>query len=1307
MTGEEYPGYDATGFTITSTDGANSNDYTFTSNEYSLTIDLTFIKTYIEDSYWHKQNTSDTPIQINVIKTGATYKLYIEENEENYYSVAWDSSIEGDTDLGGSDANGVYINVAYAGGFDNLKTAIENGALKLTRNYFNLTSFKYNGSTVMSYSDAWTLAGLTYQNEATLITPIWTMGDLDGFISNTLFTNGADNSIEYRLGTYQEIMSASLSSGETIALNSELLNGLKITGFGYSLNGDSDLLTGNIKFNTCNLSTSGENTIFFYVEVKDLIETSQTKTASSASITITAVKNEFVFEFANNAVSAKYNGSSSLGKLTWNSTIKFAIKYDWKGDEITQDWSENGTWYDLEKFSTEYSRPGSAEAYDAFWDAGEDKDITFKLLGKGGSSGIKYAGGDTNIGEINYQNIFDGLEFTLAGALEVTKLDINLNFNIKFANDGAATSYTSETQSGSVSGLDDAEYSFTLIFDESIIGEYNAVENISKIKICNLKVNILSSEKEIIKTFEMTDENGESLDSNVNFTYSISEASILEIGAFSTIFLEIKEAISYTYNGLKPTSGVVSYSDGKYILTITNKDTLLAQVEVWSGYKIAGENAEFSDEERGSYIDAISFDFSSFKADVGSYTLEVNDFTLGSDEIKVNMSGLTTVDILKKEITISNISKVFDGTAVFDSSKEGHSITVDGLIDGESLVFTGTFQDIYGNDGIRVGSWDNTVISFESGNYKFSGEAESGTLYSDNEVLAVGTVIPATGTITSLDAQTFDYGLNASSWDWAEGLWNNAGGGEKSIKGFNVEEYVENIKLEESNISTSTGGYYSAGDDFTVVFIVTIPEFQYEKDGKFTNEHVISCNVVINKKAITVTNTSQAITKKYDGTNTLTVGLGQAINAEGGYFTADVLAGDIVTVISGAYSDSSVGEHSIELDFGGADHGNYIINHSVIGTITENAFTIYLYDEYNAEVGNVVVEYDPDTFDEAGALEVMGKLEALIPAKDGYELDYIVSFDGGTIITQENLKEFIDSAISDSSDSLNFKFYYKIVTFALTLKFDESFKITNHNTDEIISNGDGSIAEATFELTIDESLSLVIDYQAGYYVNITDDGQFSGDYSHNSAGYIISISGLYADEILTLEKVLDTYIIYLAVHDDFAGVAEIPTEVREQRVQIGDSINLAQTILDDDYFLLEWNIYDGNYSKIADAGDTTILFDESFALMMEYQAFGAPQEYYTFYAVYTDAMVSIEIEVVGGANGVIVGQGDLDDVKVLNDSKKAVVLDKYDESNVLATISYREDITGGYHLESITFYDEDGEEIDKTNIGFKDEESVV
>ncbi|MBQ8444469.1 MAG: hypothetical protein IJX25_03865, partial [Clostridia bacterium] len=40
-------------------------------------------------------------------------------------------------------------------------------------------------------------------------------------------------------------------------------------------------------------------------------------------------------------------------------------------------------------------------------------------------------------------------------------------------------------------------------------------------------------------------------------------------------------------------------------------------------------------------------------------------------------------------------------------------------------------------------------------------------------------------------------------------------------------------------------------------------------------------------------------------------------------------------------------------------------------------------------------------------------------------------------------------------------------------------------------------------------------------------------------------------------------------------------------------------------------------------------------------------------------------------------------------------------------ISYREDITGGYHLESITFYDDGGGEIDKTSVGFKDEESII
>lgn len=1123
----QYRNHTVTGFKITGTEGVEG--------EFNLgqayRFDVDFIKQYLKGAYFEHPAS---PIAITTIKERNLGNLHIAE--ESYSSVAWDED-QDDAGLGQDNAGSVEINVVFDDTFASLASALNNGALTVTRDFCTLKGFSYNGTQVVSYNgSAWVENETKYDALNDELVPIWELNDdLTGLVElNFNSAIGANNSIDYRLATAQDILEVISEHGE---ITTGVIKGLALNNFKYFVNGNV-VSTGNLKFNTQSLTAEGSTTIRFTCDVT----LGGTTKSIEQEVTINVVKNEFVFNYNDNALKTIYTGTSEIAGETWNSDIMFGIKYNWKSEEV------NSYTYNLKDYLTAMSVAGSD------FNVGTGKDLSATI----GRSGIKYVGTEVNINVDDYSNFFESSTVVVDGAAQIIKANFKIRVNETFAYDEDATYYSSSNISSAfTSGSSDFNFTYDLVFNKTTSKTYTYAE-------LDWAVDA------IVSNVVVKDSSGNVVDDS-NYNWGIDDSSTITISNASVIYINITEQLSYEYNGLVANRGSVTYDDaeGKYTVTVYNDLTYLASADAEVGYKEAGSIIPLSDGDRAGFISAISskFNFAGFNSNVGEYSFTIDNFTLGT-EYSVNIQGNSVVKVTPKTISVSGIEKPFDGTTAFDTNNVKHKVVLTGVVEGDEVVVTGAFADN------SVGEDKDINISINNTNYILANAAVKGKITS--------------GERKDFDSQSLsvDYGTikTGATTNELETLFN----AQFKIEGADVAHYVTINSITINDAEYSTGGYLKQGE-YTVVYNILCAEYGYDNADV---EIELEVNKII---AVIDVATGKTITKAYDGNDDLTCGVSEDINQVDGYFiSTEILSGDKITITSGKYADETVAEGKIiTLSIGGNDAGNYtILNPTVTGEIATATFTFKVVDDTATTKQDIVIgAYNPDDF-HAGVVLNPG---ASAPTKTGYT--FAGWENAGGALDAAKIKALIETTIAGGSYQTEINPVWSTDQLKLTINFEDVAVSVGGST---ILSGD------EIGCNYESEIEIVVTTSVGYDYSVETDGEFSATIeseSHISKGGIIKISHVYADETITIRRIAKTYTVNLAVVAGEESVGRIQDGYTSQTVAFGGDVQLKQEIIENTYVLYRWA--DANGNEVAGANDATLrLNDAILALLEEAEANG-------------------------------------------------------------------------------------------------------
>jgi len=146
------------------------------------------------------------------------------------------------------------------------------------------------------------------------------------------------------------------------------------------------------------------------MKIVDTLNNNET-TAESKIENLTVVQNELEYDLSDADISTTFTGINSVGTdFTGLNTIKVAIKYDFKGSEIT---SKN--WVTLNNLTNTYSIDGDCSV--------GDRNLQVTLNNSFAGNGLEYVGSSNAILVDKYESYFSNIETVLEGVVvELVKI---------------------------------------------------------------------------------------------------------------------------------------------------------------------------------------------------------------------------------------------------------------------------------------------------------------------------------------------------------------------------------------------------------------------------------------------------------------------------------------------------------------------------------------------------------------------------------------------------------------------------------------------------------------------------------------------------------------------------------------------------------------------------------------------------------------------------------------------------------------------------------------------------------------------
>lgn len=395
--------------------------------------------------------------------------------------------------------------------------------------------------------------------------------------------------------------------------------------------------------------------------------------------------------------------------------------------------------------------------------------------------------------------------------------------------------------------------------------------------------------------------------------------------------------LSFVYNGYALGNLTVSYDSdlGKFVLTGTAGEEEVSQT--FSMYYLSGANiVQIPESERNTFAGYIEFvPEENNNKNVGRYSFSVAMTDTGLEAGWSNQPQITNdtisnanITITKRTITLSNVVKVFDQTATFTWTNNGQnmgiSLTADNIVAIDTVTISGVMMGVTAGEQ-RV---TMTLDSISDVNYTL--------VYPDTMIVSPSqiTITPTTSTTSIV------YGAIASKGEDLDAYLQTILDNITIIYngGSVANTFISLSDCDVTNGSYSTGGYLEVGQR-TFRFTLTSTNYTFGGAvGELGDSYQMSVEftIEITQRTLTVTNSSRVITKNYDGnTNLLSTYLNQNVNIANGYYISNqLLAGDVITVVGGSYSDKEIGNlKNITLVFDG-DSANYNITTQVVGNIT-------------------------------------------------------------------------------------------------------------------------------------------------------------------------------------------------------------------------------------------------------------------------------------------------------------------------------------------------------------------------------------
>lgn len=325
-------GYIATGFSIAF--GGSDGNLT------SYTLSVENAKTLLKTGYYFAANSTSDPIVVTTERQAAPYIVYLMESKEGYYSTSI-TNVFDDKVVVKNGNTFIAIDVIYNSPITNLTQALNNSTITLEREGYTLSGFmRVNDNGVSTGTVVNPENNYTFTTDINIV-PVWEKSS-NTTSSTIAFGDDVGSRRSFYLFKEHDIIyggfsGANVNASTTLENNQILLNGEKVTGFGFIVKEGSTLVK-TVQGKVLNLKEFNQAktyTITFFINIEDsLIKTSQNNsyTSESSSITITLQKNEIVLAQYN--LSTIYNGTSEFVAGQENDFGIFYYRYEWNASEI-------------------------------------------------------------------------------------------------------------------------------------------------------------------------------------------------------------------------------------------------------------------------------------------------------------------------------------------------------------------------------------------------------------------------------------------------------------------------------------------------------------------------------------------------------------------------------------------------------------------------------------------------------------------------------------------------------------------------------------------------------------------------------------------------------------------------------------------------------------------------------------------------------------------------------------------------------------------------------------------------------------
>ncbi len=822
-------------FTYTLNEGTKEGNYEITTVPGTLTIapvTSSVIVTITENSGTEKYDGTE--------KTVDGYKVSIDNPlyTENDFSFSGDDTVSGtdagtyDMDLKASDFTNTSTN------FTNVTFVIVNGQLTINKRTVTLTSATdekvYDGDPLTNSNVAVSGDGFADGEGATysVTGTITNVGETSNAFTYTL--NEGTNADNYTITTVPGTLTITPVTDKVTVKITEHSDTAKYDGEEHTVTGydvtsiSNELYTADCFTFNGNDSVSGKNAGSYDMDLKasDFTNTSSNFTnvefvivdgtleISKRSVTLTSADDEKVYDgqpLTNNNVAVSGDGFAEGEGATYNVT----------GTQTKKGSSDNTFTYELNKGT-------SADNYDI--------DVVYGTLTVTAVTDKVTVTITENSGTAKY----DGEEHTVTG-YEVTSISNPLYTEADFTFSGT----------DSVSGTDAGSYDMELVATDftNISEDFGNVEFVivdGTLEISKRSVTLTSADDEKVydKTPLTNDEvtvGGDGFVEGEGATYDVT-GTRTEVGetpnAFTYTLKEGTKADNYDIETVYGTLTVTAVTD-KITVTITeHSDTATYDGEehVVTGYDFASSDPLYTEDD----ITFTGYATITGK-DAGSYPmeLEATDFANANSNFENVEFEIVdgTLEIEKRAVTVTadDLTKVYDNDPT-KPAPEQYTATVDGLVAGESIIYTVKRdpEDISENVG------EHTILATGEG-------------IQDNYTV---TYYPGTLTITPVtDKVTVTITENSGSEMYD--------GEEHTVTGYEVS--IDNELYTEDDFTFSGTDSVSGTDAGSYPMELAATDFTNISDN-FTNVEfvIVDGTLEISKRSVTLTSADDD--KVYDGT---------------------------------------------------------------------------------------------------------------------------------------------------------------------------------------------------------------------------------------------------------------------------------------------------------------------------------------------------------------------------------------------------------------------------------------------------------